>query len=71
LASEWIGMNVLSLDPDTVVVDERQTALIKTLEKHKLVPVPIRFRHSHLFRGGIHCCTLDTVRDSALESYFE
>jgi len=71
LASDWIGMNVLSLDPQTVVVDDRQTALIKTLEEYKLTPVPVSFRHTHLLRGGLHCCTLDTVRDSKLESYFD
>lgn len=71
LASDWIGMNVLSLDPETVVVDERQPALIKTLEAHRLTPIPIRFRHSHLMKGGIHCSTLDTVRDSTLESYVD
>ena len=70
MSSEWIGMNVLSLDPDTVVIDKRQTALIKTLEKWKLTVVPISFRHSY-FMGGIHCSTLDTVRESKLESYFD
>ena len=68
LASKWIGMNVLSLDPETVVVDKRQAALIKVLEKYKLTPVPISFRHSYMM-GGIHCSTLDTVRDSKLEGY--
>jgi glycine amidinotransferase/scyllo-inosamine-4-phosphate amidinotransferase 1 len=71
LASEWIGMNVLSLDPETVIVDERQTALIKTLEAHRLKPIPIRLRHSHLMKGGIHCSTLDTVRDGQLERYVD
>ena len=71
LASDWIGMNVLSLDPETVVVCDRQTALMKILEKHNLTPIPVRFRHTHLLRGGLHCCTLDTVRDSKLESYFD
>ena len=71
LASDWIGMNFLSLDPETLVIDKRQTALIKTLESYKLKPIPISFRHSHLFKGGIHCSTLDTVRDSKLESYFD
>ena len=70
LASEWIGMNFLSLDPETVVIDKRQTALIKILEKYGLTAIPISFRHSHLLKGGIHCSTLDTVRDSKLESYF-
>lgn len=69
IGSDWIGMNILSVDPETVIVDERQAPLIKTLERHKITPVPIRFRHSY-FMGGIHCSTLDTVRDSRLESYF-
>ena len=71
LASDWIGMNFLSLDPETLIIDKRQTALIKTLESHKLRPIPISFRHSHLLKGGIHCSTLDTVRESKLESYFD
>lgn len=71
LASDWIGMNVLSVDPETVIVDERQTALIKTLDSYKLRSVPVSVRHSHLLKGGIHCSTLDTVRDSKLESYFD
>ncbi len=69
LASDWIGMNFLSLDQETVVVDRRQTALIRVLESHKLITIPIPFRHAHLMKGGIHCSTLDTVRDSKLESY--
>ena len=70
VASDWIGMNFLSVDPEALIIDERQSALIKTLERHKLRPIPISFRHSHLLKGGIHCCTLDTVRESKLESYF-
>jgi glycine amidinotransferase/scyllo-inosamine-4-phosphate amidinotransferase 1 len=70
VASPWIGMNILSVDPETVIVDERQVPLIRLLEKNHITPVPIRFRHSY-FMGGIHCSTLDTVRDSKLESYFD
>ena len=70
MASEWIGMNILSIDPETVIVDKRQTKLIQTLEKYKLKVIPISFRHSY-YMGGIHCNTLDTVRDSKLESYFD
>lgn len=70
LASDWIGMNILSLDPHTVVVDERQVPLMRLLEKYGITCVPIRFRHSYS-TGGIHCNTLDTVRESKLESYFD
>lgn len=70
MSSEWIGMNILSLDPETAIVDKRQTALIKVLEKNKVKVIPIKARHSY-FMGGIHCNTLDTVRESKLESYFD
>lgn len=68
VASNWIGMNILSVDPQTVIVDERQIPLIKVLEQHHIKTVPIRFKYSY-YMGGIHCSTLDTVRDSTLESY--
>ena len=71
MASPWVGMNVLSIDPETVLVDERQTKLIQTLERHKLTIVPVRMRHMYTQCGGLHCATLDTVRASKLESYFD
>ena len=36
-----------------------------------MTTVPIKLRHCYTHGGGIHCATLDTVRDSKLESYFE
>lgn len=71
MASPWVGMNLLSFDQKTVIVDERQTNMIKLLEQHKITVVPIRMRHIYTQGGGIHCATLDTVRDSSLESYFD
>jgi N-dimethylarginine dimethylaminohydrolase len=71
MSSPWVGMNLLSVDPETVVVDERQTNLIKLLESHKFTVVPVRMRHIYTQGGGIHCATLDTVRESKLESYFD
>jgi glycine amidinotransferase len=68
LSSEWIGLNFLSLDEDTVIVDKRQVPLIKALELKGFTVIPINFRHSY-YVGGIHCSTLDTVRDSKLECY--
>ena len=68
IASPWIGMNFLSIDPSHVIIDKIQVPLMKLLEKHGITPVPISFRHSY-FMGGIHCSTLDTVRDSRLEDY--
>ena len=69
MASPWVGMNFLSLDPETVVVDERQESLIRLFEQKRFTVVPIRMRHIYTQGGGIHCATLDTVRDSVLEDY--
>lgn len=71
LTSPWVGMNLLSVDPQTVIVDDRQSKLIKVLEQHKFTVAPISMRHMYTQGGGIHCATLDTVRDSKLESYFD
>ena len=68
ISSPWIGMNFLSIDPKHVIVDKIQVPLMKVLKKNGITPVPISFRHSY-FMGGIHCSTLDTVRDSKLEDY--
>ena len=71
MSSPWVGMNLLSYDTQTVIVDERQTNLIKLLESHGFTVVPVRMRHIYTQGGGIHCATLDTVRESTLESYFD
>lgn len=71
MGSPWVGMNVLSLAADTVIIDERQSNLMKVLEKYKITPVPVRLRHPYTHGGGLHCVTLDTVRESKLESYFD
>ena len=70
MSSPWVGMNILSLDTKTILIDERQTKLIKLLELNKFTTIPIKLRHMYTQGGGIHCATLDTVRDSKLESYF-
>ena len=63
-ASKWIALNVLSIDPDTVIVDADQTALITTLERRGFTVIPHRLRQSRTLGGGFHCVTLDTWRES-------
>lgn len=63
-ASKWIAMNTLSIDPDTVIVDKNQMALIKDIERLGITVVPHQLRHSRTLGGGFHCVTLDTWRES-------
>lgn len=69
LASQSIGMNVLSLDQEHVVVQDIQEPLIRDLEKHGFTPVPCRWRHGRSLGGGFHCLTLDIRRRGGLEDY--
>jgi N-dimethylarginine dimethylaminohydrolase len=64
-ASKWIALNMLVLDPHTVIVDRHQTQLIQTLEQHKFTVIPLELRHSRTLGGGFHCVTLDTWRKHA------
>lgn len=61
-ASKWIAMNMLVVDPETVVVDRHQTDLIKILEGCKFTVIPLELRHSRTLGGGFHCVTLDLLR---------
>lgn len=61
-ASKWIAMNVLSVLPDTVIVDRAQINLHKQLERYGLTVIPHQLRHSRTLGGGFHCVTLDTWR---------
>jgi len=64
-ASKWIAMNMLSIDPDTVIVDRAQTQLITTLERRGITVIPHTLRHSRTLGGGFHCVTLDLWRQHA------
>jgi glycine amidinotransferase/scyllo-inosamine-4-phosphate amidinotransferase 1 len=63
-ASKWIAMNMLVVDQDTVIVDKKQTDLIKILESYKFTVIPLELRHSRTLGGGFHCVTLDLLRQS-------
>ncbi|MET7511602.1 glycine amidinotransferase [Streptomyces albidoflavus] len=68
-ASPYVDLNVLSVDENTVMVNDACKKLISTLEEHGFTVVPVRHRHRRLFGGGFHCFTLDTVRTGGAEDY--
>lgn len=68
-ASEWIGINLVMLDPETAVVDRNQIPLIRSLEARGVTVVPLGIRHARTLGGGFHCVTIDVRRDGELEDY--
>ena len=61
-ASKWIAMNMLVLDPKTVIIDAAQTQLINILKSKGIDSIPLTLSHSRTLGGGFHCVTLDTRR---------
>ena len=68
-ASKWIAMNMLVVQPGTVIVDRAQTELILLLETtYRLNVIPLQLRHSRTLGGGFHCVTLDLNRTKPLNT---
>ena len=63
-ASKWIALNMLVVDPTTVIIDRNQTNLIRMLELYKFTVIPLELRHSRTLGGGFHCVTLDLIRET-------
>jgi glycine amidinotransferase/scyllo-inosamine-4-phosphate amidinotransferase 1 len=64
-ASKWIALNMLVVDPNTVICDKGQASLARTLEKKGFTVIPMELRHSRTLGGGFHCVTLDIWREHA------
>jgi N-dimethylarginine dimethylaminohydrolase len=63
-ASKWIALNMLVVNPYTVIVDKDQPMLIDFLEKNQFMVIPMQLRHSRTLGGGFHCVTLDLHREA-------
>ena len=62
-ASKWIGMNILSIDPETVIVDPLYKQLIKSLQDQKFKVLQTPLTHARTLGGGFHCVTCDLERE--------
>lgn len=71
IGSNWIDMNLFSINPNLVIVDRDQIKLIKLLEKNGVDVIPLKLRHSKMLGGGFHCVTLDIRRSGTMERYFD
>lgn len=67
--SPWVNMNLLSIDPETVVVEENEQPLIDVLTEWDFHCVPLPFRHVYSLGGSFHCVTVDVRRRGEAASY--
>jgi len=62
-ASKWINMNLFSISPELVVLEENQNTLRFLLEKKGIECAMLPMRHQRTLGGGFHCVTLDLERE--------
>ena len=55
-------MNLLSVNPNLVIVDRKQKHIIDKLKEYNIESIPLELRHDRLLAGGFHCVTLDLLR---------
>ena len=76
---DWVGyveetvfdVNVLVLDEKYVCVSQQDNETVNAfLKKHNMEPVYIPWRHRYFWDGGLHCITLDLVREGTQQDYF-
>jgi glycine amidinotransferase len=67
--SQWINMNVLSLDEERVIVEKSQESMIRALKDWGFKPIICTFEDYYPFLGSFHCATLDVRRRGVLQSY--
>ena len=63
-------MNLLSIDENTVIVEENEKDLHVLLEKLGFETIKIPFRNVFEFGGSIHCSTWDIEREDSSEDFF-
>lgn len=61
-ASPWVSINLLSINPNLVVMEERQVNLARELDKYGIDSMMLPMRHARTLGGCFHCVTLDLVR---------
>ncbi|MFA7127773.1 MAG: hypothetical protein WC136_01235 [Sphaerochaeta sp.] len=65
IASErGMDINILSVDHNTVVVNKEAIGVIEELDKRHFNIIEVELDHCEIFGGGIHCSTLDILRES-------
>lgn len=62
-SKEGMSINVLSLDPGTVIVNSSDTAVCELLDSNGFNVIPVQLRYCTAFGGGVHCSTLDLDRE--------
>jgi N-dimethylarginine dimethylaminohydrolase len=62
-SSPWVNMNLFSVNPNLVVLEEHQDPTRKELERHGIDCAMLPMRQARTLSGCFHCVTLDLERE--------
>lgn len=62
MSSDWLNINILTLDSNTAIVEESQEPLVKLLEKYGFDIIKIPFKNFQCFGGSFHCAAQEIIR---------
>jgi hypothetical protein len=65
----YFDVNCLVVDEENVIVNTYNKKFFNLLEKNKINPILVPFRHRLFWDGGTHCITLDLKRKGSREKY--
>ena len=68
-SSRGMDINVLSLDEHTVLVNKKAYGVKKALEQNGFDIIEVELDNGEIFAGGIHCSTLDLIREDEYIEY--
>ena len=76
---EWTGWSVESIfevnsivvNPELVFFSNYNKGVFDYCESIGITPHIVPFRHRHFWDGGLHCLTLDILREGEMQSYFD
>lgn len=68
-SSRGMDINVLSIDENTVLVNKRAIGVKDILDKNGFDVIEVELDYGEIFAGGIHCSTLDLVREDEYVFY--
>ena len=76
---DWVGyaeesvfeVNMLVINPELVFCSNYNKGVFDYLKKIGVTPHIVPFRHRWFWDSGLHCLTLDTVREGEMQNYFD
>jgi len=70
LCSPWLSMNCLNLNPTTMIIEETEVNVEKSLNSLGITTIKVPFRSCYEMGGSLHCHTTDVRRTGRKMNYF-